>query len=375
MNSWEDHLQAALRALRIQYPGRRSVPVSELLSELARAHRQALELDTTPDALTAALKALLTTGTWRAVPVSERRWQTRWRGVRLPDKLIDQRPSGTRAPVAWHPFLSERITGPLPAPVREKLVRLNEYLKGRQRAGQPLFEGVIGHRERALMVMGDEKALDNLPPGGWKNVCLSLEDLHCRRQAPPVPHQHFVGIQGPILIVENSDTYHTLCQYNGQAGRWSLIIYGAGNLVTAQAEGIAALADAHGSPRLHYVGDLDLTGLSIAERLRQSLLSLGHELTLETWLYALMVSQPLRTEEGKANNTTYEMSDWVPVAIREEMADLLLSEMRIPQECLTLSLLTAADMSVTTGACVERPEGVGVSPADSRDSVVVRTLS
>lgn len=91
--------------------------------------------------------------------------------------------------IAWHPWLAERVIGPLSPQVKERLQRLNAHLFRQSECGQPLFPGALGHRERALLIFGDEKALDSMPHGGWKHTALTLADLGAIRRAPPLPYE------------------------------------------------------------------------------------------------------------------------------------------------------------------------------------------
>ena len=72
---------------------------------------------------------------------------------------------------------------------------------------------------------------------------------------------HHVVRDLPAIIVENSDVYYRLCQLNQIQTRWSLVIYGAGNKVSGQAECVSQLLEAEQVEQLLYFGDLDVAGL------------------------------------------------------------------------------------------------------------------
>lgn len=342
-NPWisrlEQQVQAALPS------GRKTVAFDTAFAALMSQYRTEASHPDTPRRLLEALNELLHSGRWRAVPANRKRWPVGWRGMALPRSLVHQVDAeSVRAPVAWHSFLSQRITGELSAAVEDKLRPLNAYLLARSRAGQPLFDGVLGHRERALQVFGDEKALESMPVEGWQNVNLTLDDLRCVRRAPPIPFEAVDGATGPALVVENSDTYYTLCAINRRTYRWRAVIYGSGNLATSQAEGIAGLVTGWHMDQVLYCGDLDRVGLHIADRLRTRLERLGVQLSLDEMLYQAMIETRQEGEAGKANQVVWNRdfdhhAQWISQRIRQAMDDLISRNKRIAQEALAITLL------------------------------------
>ena len=195
---------------------------------------------------------------------------------------------------------------------------------------------MLGHRERSLLIFGDEKALDSLPPDGWKHVALTLADMGAFRRAPPLPYESSCCHDLPAIIVENSDVYYRLCQLNRVQTRWSLVIYGAGNKVSGQAECVSQLLEVEQVKQLLYFGDLDVAGLKIAHQLRCKLLSdYGISLHLDEWLYNELILNGLMTPEGNANNERFDFElqcRWMPQFVLREMKTLLAIHRRLPQE-------------------------------------------
>ncbi|MBR9883426.1 MAG: DUF2399 domain-containing protein [Oceanospirillales bacterium] len=343
-NIWVSRLEQ--QALVMLPRGRKKVVFKSVFDALMALYGKHATHPDTPRQLKDAIDKLLMSDHWRAEPVNRKKWHVLWRGVAVPAALVQGSTTqqAKQMPVAWHNFLAERITGNLTPAVTDKLLQLNEYLLSRSRAGQPLFEGCLGHRERALQIFGDEKALEALPSSGWQNVNLTLMDMQCTRKAPPVPFEAVDGVESPPLVVENSDTYHTLCEINREYRRWRAVIYGAGNLATSQAEGITSLLESWGMDEVLYCGDLDLVGLHIAGKLRKRLGVLGIHLCLDMSLYEAMIRSGYEGEEGKANhvppNSDFDHhTEWIPERIQQVMDDLIYRRRRIAQESLALASL------------------------------------
>ncbi|QJQ94956.1 MULTISPECIES: Wadjet anti-phage system protein JetD domain-containing protein [Halomonadaceae] len=321
--------------------GARTVKAKAVLDEVLRAHHQEALSHDTPDLLDQAIAQLLE-GDWRAQPKREASWQTYWRGLRLPNVFVYEgtaAPAKTAPDVAWHPWLAQRITGQLTPPIKERLQQLNAYLFRQTEYGKPLFPDTLGHRERALLIFGDEKALDSMPPNGWTHVSLTLADMGAIRRAPPLPYESSGHPNLPAVIVENSDVYYRLCQINRDQTRWSLVIYGAGNKVSGQAECVSQLLEEEQIKQLLYFGDLDVAGLKIAYQLRCKLLdAYGISLQLDEWLYDKLILNRLVTPEGNANNERFDfesLCDWMPCFVVREMKSLMATHQRLPQEGVT----------------------------------------
>ncbi|WP_273649221.1 hypothetical protein, partial [Pseudomonas aeruginosa] len=236
--TWLSRLESTINKHRLA-AGKavRTVKAKVVLDEMLRTHRQEALSHDTPDLLGQAIAQLIE-GDWRAQPKREANWQTYWRGLRLPNVFVYEgavAPEKTAPDIAWHPWLAERVTGPLSPQVKERLQQLNAHLFRQAECGKPLFPGALGHRERALLIFGDEKALDSMPLGGWKHVALTLADLGAIRRAPPLPYESSGRPDLPAVIVENSDVYYRLCQINRDQTRWSLVMYGAGPQVSGEA--------------------------------------------------------------------------------------------------------------------------------------------
>lgn len=316
----------------------RTVKANTVLDEVLCTYKlEALSQDA-PRLLSQAVTQLLE-GEWRAQPKHKASWHRYWRGMSLPSTFVYEgviAPEKTTSEIAWHPWLAHRISGQLTLPIKTRLQQLNTYLFRQSGSDKPLFPGSLGHRERSLLIFGDEKALDSMPPDGWKNVTLTLADMGAFRRSPPLPYESSGCRNLPAIIVENSDVYYRLCQFNRVQNRWSLVIYGAGNKVSGQAECVSQLLQVERVNQLFYFGDLDMAGLKIAHQLHCKLFrDYGINLYLDEWLYGELTLNGLVTPEGNANNEKFDFESqcgWMPRFVLREMKILMETHQRLPQE-------------------------------------------
>lgn len=316
----------------------RTVKAKAVLDEVLSSHTQEALSHDAPDLLSQAVTQLLE-GNWRAQPKHKAGWHRYWRGMCLPNTFVYEGAIGstnTTLEIAWHPWLAQRIKGPLSLSVKARLEQLNTYLFRQAGSDKPLFPGLLGHRERSLLIFGDEKVLDSMPTDGWKHVSLTLADMGSFRRAPPLPYELSGCRDLPALIVENSDVYYRLCQLNRAQTRWSMVIYGAGNKISGQAECVSQLLKVKGVKQLLYFGDLDVAGLKIAHQLHCKLFNdYGISLYLDEWLYHELILNGLMTPEGNANNEQFDFElqcEWMPHFVLQEMKTLLTTHQRLPQE-------------------------------------------
>lgn len=326
----------------------RTVKANAVLDEVLREHNQEALAQDAPDLLSQAVTQLLQKD-WRAQPKHKASWQRYWRGMSLPSNFVYEAalvPTEATSEIAWHPWLAQRITGQLTLPIKARLQQLNTYLFRQTEGDKLLFPGLLGHRERSLLIFGDEKALDSMPYDGWKHVTLTLADMGAFRRAPPLPYESSGRCDLPAIIVENSDVYYRLCQLNQAQTRWSLVIYGSGNKVSGQAECVSQLLEVEQVKKLLYFGDLDIAGLKIAHQLHCKLQNdYGIRLYMDEWLYEELISNSCLTPEGNANNERFDFEshcDWMPHFVLREMKILMATHQRLPQEgvaSLSLNIL------------------------------------
>jgi hypothetical protein len=156
----------------------------------------------------------------------------------------------------------------------ERAARVNTYLL--HRSADVVS---IPHRERALRIFGDEKALDNNTRKGLFNGRIILADLDCFYCPEPLPF-HALSMDStevagkPLLVVENANTYWSCCQANAVVKRYAAVIYGQGFKVMANAanranDGLLDIENQLNSQGIAYFGDLDPTGIAIPTRMNE----------------------------------------------------------------------------------------------------------
>lgn len=152
----------------------------------------------------------------------------------------------------------------------ERAVRVNQYLL--HRPPEPVR---VPHRERALKVFGDEKALDRYVRSGLFSGRISLNDLDCFYCPEPLPFRSFSldvrQTEGkPLLVVENANTYWSCCRANDTLHRYAAIVYGQGFAACAAeraSDGLQEIQHQVGGDGIRYFGDLDPAGIAIACRI------------------------------------------------------------------------------------------------------------
>jgi hypothetical protein len=154
----------------------------------------------------------------------------------------------------------------------ERAVKVNQYLL--QRPTDPVR---LPHRERALEVFGDEKALDNYVRSGLFGGRITLDDLDCFYCPEPLPFRPFSlepreTTGKPLLVVENANTYWSCCRANDTLCHYAAIVYGQGFAACAAERASDGLQEIHHqvtASGIRYFGDLDPTGIAIVGRINR----------------------------------------------------------------------------------------------------------
>lgn len=174
---------------------------------------------------------------------------------------------------AWEPKRMAAFAHKLKRPAElKRAAKVNAYLFDR-----PADVVSIPHRERALRIFGDEKALDKNTRTGLFNGRITLADLDCFYCPEPLPF-HALSMDSaevfgkPLLVVENANTYWSCCQANAVVKRYAAVIYGQGfkvmaNAATSANDGLLDIENQLNSKGIAYFGDLDPTGIAIPTRI------------------------------------------------------------------------------------------------------------
>lgn len=240
-------------------------------------------------------------------------------------RLVRPRSTPVAAPAAelWHPELraADRMRAPS-AVVRQ----VNRWLfdGGTRAATVPL-------RERALEITGDEKAFDSGLP-----VPLTPEILRAVRVTLPL-HREPVGGGPVLLVVENADTFRSLCgALRADPGPVGAVAWGAGNAFASSVLSLAA--DPPGAIR--YFGDLDAAGLRIPARACDLAVSEG----LPPVRPAAGLYRELLVHGRPAAATTVDHTgvEWLDPVLRAPVRDLFAEGHRLAQEAVGTRVLAAS---------------------------------
>ena len=154
----------------------------------------------------------------------------------------------------------------------ERAMQVNQYRL--QRPPQPVR---VPHRERALAVFGDEKALDGHIRAGLFGGRITLDDLDCFYCPEPLPFRSFSlkpneTAGKSLLVVENSSTYWSCCRANETLHRYAAIVYGQGFAACAaerSSDGLSGIEHQVAAAGIRYFGDLDPAGIAIPCRINR----------------------------------------------------------------------------------------------------------
>jgi hypothetical protein len=246
----------------------------------------------------------------------------------------------------WHPALSWVPDTRLTPAQRSALERVNRWLHGNR------DELVVPVRERSLEIFDDEKAIDRLQTTGLFGAERLTFDLLRVYRAVPRLHVEPVGPGGVLLIVENSDTFDSLCRALARRpGRVGLVGWGAGGAFEASVRSIGRLDRLVTGVR--YFGDLDERGLRIPAS--ASLVATADGLPavcpatgLYTALLRLGRPQPVRSRSGAARpglpaTRADELVRWLEPSQRDLAVQLLRAGRRLAQEAVGLAHLLRSD--------------------------------
>lgn len=249
--------------------------------------------------------------------------------------------------VVWRPELGFAATGRFTPSQVQTLVNVNTWLRDHGRE-----HDVLPMRERSLQVLGDEKALEAVLATELFGLGrLSLELLRTYRAHPPLPAAQ-VG-EGPVvLVVENSDTFHSLrALLAADPGRVGHVAWGAGGMFEAT---FRSAADLPGAALVAYFGDIDTDGLRIPSAAARAAAAEGAlPVVPATGLYRALLATGVTGPGGAYDaDKVAAFAEWLttPDLVRGAV-DLLARGRRTPQEALNRTRL-AVDHSWKSGPLI-----------------------
>jgi hypothetical protein len=247
-----------------------------------------------------------------------------------------------RHQTAWVPKMASFAYKLTKKEALRQAVKINNYLRTRKPD-----ELRLPHRERALRIFGDEKALDGKPiRHGFFKGRIMLDDLDCFYCPEPLPFRTYslerrMTEGKPLLVVENANTYWSCCQANETLRRFAAVVYGRGKAITAfeqACDGLLAIEKQVGGEGIDYFGDLDPEGIDIPHMINKHRHAIGlPSLAAAQRLYHSLLQKnmttPCKPDQSKKHDKTLAMR-W----LGQELADRYLRKaplMGWPQEGLT----------------------------------------
>jgi hypothetical protein len=208
---------------------------------------------------------------------------------------------------------------------------------------------VVAVRERSCEIFGDEKRLDDVRNYKFfKTGAITLGRLRCEDAPEPLAAWLCRPSRARVaLVVENKDTFRSACLANAGAHAYAAVIFGEGNAFPKRVPDLKNLAEECAFDEVHYFGDIDGEGFSIAASAEQAVLSLGgFSFRLATELYRALraAGRPVGSfgridAAGQALLHRYGLADMDAEA---------LAGRRIPQEALARPALQAIFLRMTT---------------------------
>jgi hypothetical protein len=230
----------------------------------------------------------------------------------------------------------------------ERARQVNQYLLSREPDTVP-----IPHRERALAVFGDEKALDRAVRHGLFGGRISLSDLDCFYCAEPLPFRPFSldprETQGkPLLVIENACTYWSCCRANETLHRYAAVVYGQGFQACAAeraSDGLSGIEAQVAADGIHYFGDLDPTGIAIPMRINGYRLEKAvSPLRAERRLYQALLEKNLPAPYARSQEKDHDPAlarEWLGAHLAARYLETA-HRLRFPQEGLTAADIASA---------------------------------
>jgi hypothetical protein len=208
---------------------------------------------------------------------------------------------------------------------------------------------IVAVRERSCEIFGDEKRLDDVRKYKFfKAGAITLKRLRCEDAPEPLAARLCrASRMHAALVVENKDTFRSACIANAEAHAYAAVIFGEGNAFPKRVLDLRNLAEECHFHEIHYFGDIDGEGFSIAANAEKAVLSMGgFSFSLATGLYRALrlVGRPVGgfgkiSVAGKALLHRHDLTD---------MDSEALAGHRIPQEALARPAIRAAFLQMTT---------------------------
>ena len=202
-------------------------------------------------------------------------------------------------------------------------------------------------KERSVEVFGKEKRLELLrnttlfAPGR-----LSLELLRCFIVPPPLVWNapSPAGASGPVLILENHNTYHSFVLWNRGAMCYAAVVFGNGDAFKAGAAGLVEVVRSLSwDGRLLYFGDVDPEGLAIPLAASATLSTVDMPpIQAHSGCYRRLISRAAAVELPTVSKLALSLdaATWLGEELARDVEPWFEKGVRLPQELVGWEQLT-----------------------------------
>lgn len=197
-------------------------------------------------------------------------------------------------------------------------------------------------KERSYEIFNDEKFLDGRVKNGYLfDGKLHVSVLKCMEKPSPLVYESMCKNK-PVLVCENSNTYHTMCRWNKEFMEFSAIIYGSGNIFSGAHNYLDEICNDLGFNEIYYFGDFDYDGFFIPANTNQKRLENGLlEIKPALFLYKILINfNPIENQKKSKNIEKEIIKNWInDDEIYEVFKSCLENNTRIPQEAINYEII------------------------------------
>ncbi len=181
----------------------------------------------------------------------------------------------------WHPKMVPVLSLDRMSEKRFKeLLMVEDFIK---HSGNELATALT-IKERSIQVLGDEKRLDALAT--QLRAVLNLPELlNCFETHEPIVHRTFDTESKRCIVIENRDTFYSMCRANEEIPVYRTICYGMGKVFIRSVRSLEEITEI---TTIEYFGDIDHSGLNIPH---QAAKEASLEIELNGILYAELIGK------------------------------------------------------------------------------------
>lgn len=220
----------------------------------------------------------------------------------------------------------------MPPQTHNDLQRINDFLK------IPKGDLPFPEKERSIQLFGDEKRLRELHTKyGKYDDLFNLTNSY--KTHKPLTFRRYSTNYANAIILENRDTFDSFCRVNSslKTPNYRYIIYGDGMEILERYDDILQFEKV--PPNIGYFGDLDPSGLYIAQHLQKQIRTDECQLVLQFSPFYKRLVEVYKKQKWefkfKAQHNPFTL-DFVPPSEKGYIESLFRNNNRIPQELLNI---------------------------------------